>query len=903
MNTLFLSENLSHSIDGAGGGRGAGGRNAVFDLCLRTGEIPYQEPPLQMQQMQEARSSQQGLLPPRSDTGAGGVGMQYPERIAPTNVTDHCGDDGNSFANLIIKLLLCSSKVAQSDSEIDLWHGNQVSCEFNSLVAEMASQQITLSDPDVLEIFRKMLKAASEVSERICSKPATEVGKDDKHNPVYKYHLSLTIVDMLRTVAEQHSNEFRPEYAKDCKLPFAMTSHTCNILRHQRLPNHCVHAYAAGDRMFENMNIGIRALKRMSQQPDHALYNILEKGAQCVSESIICLLLPTLFDHRRMKALTSIAYRFYDVDGVLPNTKRELFNTLLCEIYGSSSSVISAQRVVKTIMSIVAMGHHQLSKKYVEQGLAQGKSKEQSMGEARASKGWCELNQLVVDAHKVVLKHLPADCAEGKDEDCTADAETGEHGDGAKKKSRHTSAPAANNALYSLVAEWFNTTARDHELFTALHAALSAPVFVLNDKFDKANGRLCKQWKDYVSESAAEAYSVWEVASFLVGARLELYQDGRFSELAGTNILVCAMVCLIGAVGDLINPMIGGPFVFHCPIKKGVGRLHKKLFIATRIYKVKLTTRIVPGTKGDTGKTCRTTTISRALVNSVRQRGFTRNTHEPSGLMQSRVRTSLFYLAICEELRRDLHTGANVLSKCGHDVSPHVAQGRKHQRCAFIGGMQAQPFVAGRAHHLIEREKERESDDVDKDMTRPTAGNTDKPFRDISGCAVAVTLLPLAGIAFYRAIDSLVTTSSNNNEKNPNDEGDKLWFKSTTGRGVNQFVAELRNLTNSTFDLNHLRTNDQPGLFHVGLHECEVMMLQQRSFVNSFCDMVENNPALWEGLGLSFAVQDSAKKRETSSRNSRDDDLDECEQLKRPRFEEDDHDHDFSSSSDGEFDF
>ena len=654
------------------------------------------------------------------------------------------------------------------------------------------------------------------------------------------------MVDLLRTACFVLTKDFVREYTKDTRSVNAQVhSATCNTLREERIAASRA-AYATGDQMSQNFDNGLAALNELSLKSNDALRDVLVLAWADVSTSITSLLLPMILDGRRMKAFNAISSRFY---GFAYSKKGPVYGSegLLSELFDSNSSITSVSRVVKTILSVMAMARLHIVSFYIESGSKVGKSEKQARKEAKESAEWAEVSAFVKALSGVVGKHLPIKDASGGSEGIQVEepADASKSKD-AKDKKQSSSAPKTNRLLYDTIANWFECAIRDSGVFTVLSSAFMYRGFAPG----RINGKLKEAWDEFTDGEEADGFGLWEIASFLVSTRLNLHKN----DMAGSNILMCAMVCLSGAVGDLMTDKADGPFVFTAHIKKHVNLLYDACFGHTRLKTSKIASRRHAKAVFE-GKTCRATSITRNIY----IQGYSRRQHDKTSLMDSRLAISLFMLSFTEEIKKDLFSGNECMPRSKSHVSPLVYEGRKDGRRIYTVALQSVPCVnytvyrKGAASHLIEKNR------VDPDKVTTTADNTEKPFRDIVGGAVMSTLLyPLSGKAFEYTVMSLVDEHSSNGLKNPKWKNDPAWFKSKTNACVNKFIKNLRKRAAVTFDVTKL-DSDGPGPVRVGASNAKAVMLQQLSFLNKFCDVIENNGALWEDLQLSFSVQPPSK--------------------------------------------
>lgn len=721
-------------------------------------------------------------------------------------------NDRIGAADLLVKMAMVGSSVATFSSE-GQWRGREVVDDYSYVITRVVSGDVynggavEFSAEDVASV-RAMVAACHAVLRHAVNTPAEAVSGVKGS---YKFNLNIGMVDLLRTARFLGGyDESAREYTKACRsYESQVRSVSCQTMRHCK--DTWKQMYATGDQMAANFEEGLQVLHDVSRKPDDDIAALLRSSWRDVSAAAVSFLFPSVFDGRRMKAANCIAARFYGTQGSEFGSVK-----LLSEIFDSSASVKALLRLVKTTLAILAMARQNVAQNYAYVGSVSGKSKRQCLAEAKTSDEWKRISDVLEPFMGHVSEHLPL----------------------SNNSAEKNSPPNANKILFETLSEWFENAIRDERVLAVLSGAFQFKGVVAGSM----SRPMHDAWTRYSQEPR---HSVWEVAHFLLASRMQMHNGER----AGSNIFVCALVCLSGAVGGMLNSKAEGPFVFDEHVVE-----ETEMLFAACTSNSKLKNCVVTGKQKArepwNGKKCRATNITRNIYNS----GYVRKQHDKSVLMDTRLSVCFFMLSLTEEIRKDLLLEGPPPPK--PLVSPLVYEGRKDGRRLYVISLQAMPFSnyshfrGSAASHLIEKSRKNPG------SVRTTADNTEKPFRDVVGGALINTLLyPLAGSAFFMSISQMVDEHRKQGKTNPNNPNDPAWFESKTNECVNLFVRFMRSEAYKIFDTSALVELDPSGPVHVGADDARKMMLQQLAFVNKFCDVVEDSGSLWEDLQLSFSVQ------------------------------------------------
>ena len=708
-----------------------------------------------------------------------------------------------------------------------------------------------------VQVFRCMLNACYYALRVLVNEPATVThNNNDDNPPSYKYNLTLGAIDFLRTACFAYSTkEFLNEYSRACRSRVGQTNTTtCGVLRFG-LTDLKRAMYTTGDFMLENLDEGLSVLYKLATAPDNSkLHSILVNGCRHIKNAMPCLLLPQILDGNRLKAGNAIAARYWPLDG-LGEAKSYGSEGLLHEIFGSNASEIGAARVVITILALCAMATGHVQDFYAEERPA-GMGIDECQEKAAKSKE----SQCAMDLVNMVGGIIKANMAVDKGQNGVHVDEGDESGGAqAKKKQKRfpfPSAPQANCALFNAIDTWFDNAIREAPCFKVLSFAfMSKQAFVCNGNL--SGDLLAAANKFKVEKENRDSYSLWEVASFLVSSRQAMHNNN----LCGSNILTCALVCLSGAIGDLMMSLVkddshnappppaDGPFVLSPAIKRTIRSWYRKIVEGTKLGASRITgQKHLPksiGQEGTFGKTVHATEVTKRVIMNMHYR----RQHEKSIMMKARTAAGFFMLTIMEDLNKDIVDKAAGVSNCKSHTSHLVQDGRKGGRRMYMIALMATPavnykdFRVGPGSHLIEKNQK------NPDSVVTTDNNSEKPFRDIVGGALINTFLyPLAGSAFVQTLDTLAG--------NYHDGNSKSW-KSDTATCVNEFISELREKASKLFNTKLVDEVQRDGSKIVGTDKAKRMMLQQLSFVNKFCEVSKNNGVLWEDMQVSFAPQPS----------------------------------------------
>lgn len=734
-------------------------------------------------------------------------------------------------ADILLKMVMMSSSIAPLE-QAGKWRGKDVCDSFNDLLSRIASNEVfqggecNLTTDDVACV-RDMATACYSVLGSALKRPADVVSMSDDGKPVYNYRLTVGMVDLLRTACFQWSDKCEREYSKECKSVEAQTrSPTCLLMRDSRYDSF-KECYACGDQMSKNMDAGLEIIRQLASSDDLHILSILTESSNDVSKALRVMLLPALLDGRRMKASAAICARMYDFSSSEVNSRVLGSESLLSLIFDSNASNAAVHRLVKTIICVMAMARGRIIQHHCAVASRAGKEERQGREDAHNSSEWECMSQVLYALSTICHNCLPLTPNEGQ---CK-------------------SPPRCANEIFKYIADWFEDACNNADLFGVLSSAFDYAGFVPGIM----HPRLKAVWDDFASQVPDQKeFTVWEISSFLVSARLQLHN----SSLCGTNVVMTSIMCFSSAVTGIVAPNAAGPIMFSPHITKYVNKFFADCFGKTTIQKAKMECGGKP--KVSLGKTVKTTTITR----NISEQYMVRKQHDKSVLMDTRLAACFFMVSIAEELNKDLTSDVAGLPACKGFTSHNLDEGRKQQYRLYVVGLQATPCVGytrfrnSNASHLIEKSRKSPQN------TRSTPDNTEKPFRDIVGGAIISTILySVAGRSFMNTIEQLILECERAGIKNPDDEDDIHWFKSHSNTAVNIFISHMRQGARRAFKPETLDRHE-PGPVKVGTNQAKIMMLQQLSFINKFCDAIKDNGVLWEDMQLAFSIQSQTKPQE-----------------------------------------
>ena len=739
-------------------------------------------------------------------------------------------------ADLMMKMMMLSSHVAPY-SETDKWRGKQLCDRFNGIICKMMETCMMRTDDGVfdardVDAVRTMASACHAVLRRAVNNPAEELPTDHEGRPAYKFNLSIAMIDLLRTAVSFNTlsnNELQIGnsslcYSRSCRTKENQSySYTCLLLRDDlKLKPVAKECYATGDKFSEDLVNGLEALSSITTKSDDEILQVLRRAWKQVPNAVSSLMFSSILDGRRMKSANAIAARYYcppaDTDSQEYGNAR-----LLAEIFDSSASLKTISRVVKTILAVMAMARLSIVNDHVVAGSSEGKTEEQCRQHAKESLEWETISGLILDLSGIVTRNLSL-----------------------LYTKTPKSAVRTARIVHQCIADWFERVIRDSSAFSIILGAFTYKGMVVGNMSAKLLEIFQKTMKGDVSR-----HNVWQVSQFLVQSRLQLQKE-KLSLVSGSNLIICAFVALSGAIGDLMASEAGGPFVFDQYVKREVNFLYSRCFSGSRIVDVQLKGRCNP--KTSSGKTIKATGITRQIYD---RRGV-RGQNDKSVLMDTRLSACFFMLSLTEEINKDLRIETLGLGPCKPFTSPLVSEGRKDGKRIYVISLQSQPCVNYStfrykiASPLIEQSQQN-PDDV-----TTTVDNVEKPFRDISGGAIINTMLyPIAGRAFCLTISDMVDQHQKSGLTNPRNASDFAWFQSKTNASINMFVSNLRDTADNIFDVH----SDAFTSGMAGTEKAKLMMLQQLSFINKFCDLIMDNGMIWENLQLTFSIQKTSTQR------------------------------------------
>jgi len=734
----------------------------------------------------------------------------------------HVDDRSKQCADLLLKLMMVSSSIANiEDVEGVDDVGKGVCCAFNGMLARILTKKIHSHDANVL---RDMISASRQMLEDVL-RNAVKEGVDGTEDN----RLTISMVDLLKSAFNMSGipGDSR-EYSRKCRSRAGQANRdSCTIMKEKR--PYELQAYATGEQMRDNFNSGLDMLDKLKDKDDSDLLDIIAHGSQGFSTFMHSFLLATVLDNQRMKAASIISARIYGDFNEDPST---VFGSadVLGLVFDSCSSLVSITRTVTTICALMTMSYCSILDHHLCENMAAGLSRPEAKVKTNKvdapSSPYCKtINEfLALGLIPIINRTLNANPSK-------------------------PDAPGTNTAIYNFVAEWFEKAVRDPVKTDTLKAAFQFRGFKVNtmhpemkkmwDEFKKLNG---------VDESTTSV-DLFFAADFLCFARLQLHDNN----LCGTNLFMTSMMVFSGSIATLMEPTLSGPFKFDDCVTSKTERLVKKIFNNDpRLCKFTDESSRKRPEKENNGKTCKATLIT----NKILERGRVRAQNDKSVMMDTRLSVCLFMLALSEELKKDISQDANGLHMAKPGARYLVSEGRKDGRRIYVIALETLPnanFAHRRedlASHLIEKSR------TNPDQVETTGDNTEKPFRDIVGGAVINTILyPLAGISFVYALQDIVLLCGERGHVNKHGKPDEdYYFKSTTVRCVNQFIAQLEDRVQHAFDVRSIMP-ESDGPVRVGLDECKEVFQQQKSFANRVCEVLKDCGTLWEDLQLSFAVQ------------------------------------------------
>lgn len=402
----------------------------------------------------------------------------------------------------------------------------------------------------------------------------------------------------------------------------------------------------------------------------------------------------------------------------------------------------------------------------------------------------------------------------------------------------HRHGPSSFVACAFTLANWFERAVYDDVLFGVIRAAFAAPCFTLG----KASSKVRECWKQTVKDSGSSTVCLIAASQFLCAARVDA-GDG-----CAMTLNVAALCVLSGAIGNLMDPNEkSGPFVLCTDAFRHANAVNNKLPPVTCKHMNKVNEANV---KITTGNGCGYNYIIDALLDND---GHRKQNHK-SHLVEARLSACLVMLSTKEALMRDLKDPA--LAAPG--------EGRKDVRRIHVTGLETLPslkhswarHVGDGKSYLVERVRDPEKNTNAGDLV-------EKPWRDVNGTSVLVTLLfALAGEAFMSTLEAL---QGDETIKSP-EEGMRVIKTTSTGVCVNRFLDFLLTVSERYFDPNVLPEVDERVK---GRSEAILMLSQKRAFVRAFVRVARDTGNMWEGLIQTFSVpvqEDKKKRLSTGSR-------------------------------------
>jgi len=740
------------------------------------------------------------------------------------NILQQTNDDDNEHSINCGDTIL---KLALVVGDKDI--GADESIAFNNMLARMVMGQC-IQQNDVT-IFRAFLTSVNHALRAAMSTPLSENAAPDAEPA-----LNMAKLTLLRTARRclAKGRDTSCEYAlkKDCTatdLSVAMGG--------KEISEDCSMAYNVIEQMHLNAVTGMNELDRVSKDDDNSILCFLKNGQNNLSGYMFTSAFASLFDGQRLRAGNSIAAsHFGDGGGVKAYNEESMASV----IFTQNATKWSVLRMQVAFSVIIALARKYILDEYVTVGAMSNVDDMQCKREARKSEYW----KATVDLQNNMREKLK---------------------DKVDDHNKHKHAPASFVACVGVVVDWLESAVCNEFMFGVIRAAFSASYITLGNASDAVR----RQFAVHVEETKKNTLCLFGAAEFLCRARHAI--DG--STMSLSNAMLCVLSGVVGnAMEQGETPIIDGPFVLTADAK-----VHAKQVLSA-IYPSNIG-RVIRYSE-NCGSSCGRT----ELFDSMLTTGTTRKKNKVSKLVEARLSACLVVLSTKESLMRDL--------LCS-DVSTSAGCGRKDVRRMHITTLKTLPGLkrsearhdGDGASYLVERERS----DSSRTQVSVSAGDfVEKPWRDVSGVAIANTLLfNIAGPAFLITLQDMEqkadsrmqelfgTTSSSlgalhrthGDDESVHGMKRKLKedsFRSNTDTCVNAFLDNLLRISESKyFPATVLPDHDSRVR---EFKAAKMILLFGRAFVRAYARVARDNGWLWEGLTQTFCIPVEKNKSDRCAR-------------------------------------